>query len=63
MNTIISTQILQKHVEIVNAERAIAVKALTEIEEYLRCAEPLEELVLAYGTAVAALVEIGEWGE
>ena len=61
MNTIISTQILQKQLELVNAERAVAVKALQEIEGYLRCAEPLEELVCAYGTAVAALVEIDVW--
>jgi len=46
--------------EKVNAERAIAVKALQEIEEYLRCAEPLEELVLSYGVAVAALIELNE---
>ena len=63
MNTIINTQIIQKQLELVNAERAVAVKALQEIEGYLRCAEPIEELVLAYGTAVAALVEINEWEE
>ena len=54
---------LTKQMEKINAERAVAVKALMEIENYLRCAEPLEELVLAYGTAVAALVEIGVWEE
>lgn len=63
MNTIINTQILQKQLEIVNAERAVAVKALQQIEDYLRCAEPIEEIVCAYGTAVAALCELDEWEE
>ncbi len=63
MSTTINTRILQKQLELVNAERAVSVKALQQIEEYLRCAEPIEEVVCAYGTAVAALVEIDEWEE
>lgn len=46
-----------------NKERAIAIKALNEIEQTLRNAKPIEEAVIAYGIAVEALLEIDEWEE